>query len=303
MTEKIERQPYWRWGIAFYLFLAGTGAGAYMVAVLIDIFRPEMAYLSRSGVFGGTVLVILGIPFLILDLGKKGRFLRAGISIRTAWIGRGFYILSAFIVLGVIQIGLWIWPFSILEGERPLRLTLQIINGVFAFGVAAYTGLLLRSMKSVHFWDTPLIVILFFISALSTGTIFLILSAMPSFGESVREKALLNFLLRADMVLIFLESLILVFYLAAMHDATEASEKSVSALIRGDLKVLFWGGVIVCGIIIPFFLKCIEVFSSEVDLAGLMVISGLFVLLGGLLLRYGVLAAGIQVTPLLPNCR
>jgi formate-dependent nitrite reductase membrane component NrfD len=105
------------------------------------------------------------------------------------------------------------------------------------------------------------------------------------------------------MVLIFLESLILVFYLAAMHGATEASEKSVSALIRGDLKVLFWGGVIVCGIIIPFFLKCIEVFSSEVDLAGLMVISGLFVLLGGLLLRYGVLAAGIQVTPLLPKCR
>jgi formate-dependent nitrite reductase membrane component NrfD len=302
MTEKVERQAYWRWEIAFYLFFAGTGAGAYLVAVLIDMFKPEMAYLARSGVFGGTVLVILGIPFLILDLGKKGRFLRAGISIRTAWIGRGFYILSAFIVLGVIEIGLWIWPFSLLEGERSLRLTLHVMNGIVAFGVAAYTGLLLRSMKSVHFWDTPLIVILFVLSALSTGVICLVLFSMTHLTGN-EHGAASNFLIRADMILIAIETLILTFYLVTMSSASETSRKSVTSLIHGELKLLFWGGVIFCGLVLPFVLKAVEVFGSSPDLAGLVSVSSAMILIGGLLLRYSILAAGVQVTPLLPNCR
>ena len=171
MTGKIERQIHWRWKIAFYLFLAGMGAGAYLAAVLTDLFWPEAAYLSQNGVILGTVLVILGIPFLIFDLGHRERFYRAGIDPRIAWIGRGFYILSGFIILGLIHIGLWIWPFNVLEGNPTLRLTVAVINGVLALCVMAYTGLLLKSMKSIHFWDTPLIVLLFFLSALSISSL------------------------------------------------------------------------------------------------------------------------------------
>jgi formate-dependent nitrite reductase membrane component NrfD len=303
MSVKPERQRYWRWKIAFYLFLAGTGAGAYMVAVLADVFWPEAVYLSKKGVLMGTGLVILGIPFLILDLGRKGRFFRAGVDAKIAWIGRGFYILSIFTILGVIHIGFWIWPFNFLEIEKSFRITLSIINGVFAFGIALYTGLLLRSMNSIHFWDTPLIVILFFISALSSGVVSLVLTSISHFAEAKGGGIVLNLLLTADLLLIFLEFLILGFYLLTMHDATEASKKSVLSLVKGDLSLLFWGGIIVCGLITPFILKCIEIFYSELAVAGPVVISSLLILIGALLLRYGILAAGVQVTPLLPNCR
>jgi len=302
MGEQIERQPYWRWKIAFYLFLAGMGAGAYLVAILVDLFLPEAAYLSKNGVILGTILVILGIPFLIIDLGRKERFLRVCVNPRIAWVGRGFYILSVFIVLGVIHIGFWIWPFKILETDRALRLVLSFVNGIFAFGVAVYTGLLLKSMKSVHFWDTPLIVILFVISALSTGVISLVLLSMSHLIEPGGE-GVLNFLLAADLILILIECLVLIFYLITMAGATEASEKSVYSLTQGDLKLLFWGGVILCGLVIPFVLKSIEVFGSELELAGFVLVSGVLILAGGLLLRYGILAAGVQATPLLPNCR
>jgi formate-dependent nitrite reductase membrane component NrfD len=301
MTEGIERQPHWRWKIAFYLFLAGMGAGAYLVAVLADLFWPEAAYLSRNGVILGTGLVILGIPFLVLDLGHKVRFYRAGIDPRVAWIGRGFYILSVFVILGLIHIGFWIWPFKILEVDNTLRLGLAFINGVLAFCVMIYTGLLLKSMKSIHFWDTPLIVLLFFLSALSTGVISLMLYSISQLAQTKEGETILNFLLKTDLVLILLESLVLGFYLGTMLRATEASEKSVISLIQGDLKFLFWGGVILCGVIVPFVLKCVEILNG--GLLGLVFISSLLVLMGGLLLRYSILAAGVQVTPLLPGCR
>jgi formate-dependent nitrite reductase membrane component NrfD len=302
MTEKVERQSHWRWRIAFYLFLAGTGAGAYLVAILADLFWQEAAYLSKNGVLWGTGFVILGIPFLILDLGRKERFLRAGINPRIAWIGRGFYILSIFIILGVIHIGLWIWPFNVLEINRAFRLTLAVVNGIFAFGVILYTGLLLKSMKSIHFWDTPLIVILFVLSALSTGVISLVLSSLNYLAGNGNGDVL-NVLLRVDLILIFFESLVLAFYLGTMSGTSEASHKSVSSLLLGDLKLLFWGGVVLCGLVIPLVLKSIEVFSMGLETAGLVFVSSLMILIGGLLLRYSILAAGVPVTPLLPDCR
>ncbi len=301
MIERIERQIHWRWKIAFYLFLAGMGAGAYLVGVLIDLFWPEVSYLSRNGVILGTVLVILGIPFLIFDLGRRERFYRAGMDPKIAWIGRGFYILSGFIILGLIHIGFWIWPFKVLEGDPTLRLTVAAVNGILAFGVMAYTGLLLKSMKSIHFWDTPLIVVLFFLSALSTGVISLVLYSIRQLTLGQEGVTVLNVLLKADLVLVFFEALVLGFYLGTMRQATPASEKSVLSLVRGDLRFLFWGGVVLCGVIIPFILKCVEVLGG--GFLEFIAVSGLLVLAGGLLLRYSILAAGVQVTPLLPGCR
>lgn len=302
MEKKFERQPYWRWKIAFYLFMAGTGAGAYLISSLIDLFCGEASFLTKSGVTGGTIFVTLGIPFLIIDLGRKERFFYASLNPRVTWIGRGFYILSFFIILGFIHIGLWIWPFQILELNRSLRLIFSIINGIFAFGVALYTGLLLKSMKSVHFWDTPLIVILFFISAFSTGIVFLIFFSIRNLSESWN-KDFLNFLLVIDLILILIEGLVLIFYLITMAGGTEAAKKSVCSLLQGDLKFHFWGGIIFCNLIIPFILNSIKVYGSKHDLINLILISSILSLGGGVFLRYCILAAGVQVTSLIPKCR
>jgi polysulfide reductase chain C len=302
MTEKVERQVYWRWEIAFYLFFAGTGAGAYLIAVLNDLFGQAAPSVSRNGVLWGTALVLIGIPFLIVDLGRKGRFLRAGINPRHAWIGRGFYILSFFVLLGLIHIGLWIWPFRVLEAERSFRMVLSILSGTLALAVAVYTGLLLKSMKSIHFWDTPLIVILFVLSALSTGVVCLLFfSGNPLAGDE--NGAVLRFLNKADLVLIVLEALILMFYIVTMSGATEASGKSVASLLVGDLRLLFWGGVIGCGLVFPVFLKAFEISGSGMEWPGLVSVSSAMIWAGGLFLRYCILAAGVQVSALLPSCR
>ena len=303
MESGIERQHHWRWKIALYLFLAGAGAGAYIGAVLADIFWTNGIYLSKNGVLLGTALVIAGTPLLILDLGRQRRFLRAGFNPRTAWIGRGFYVLSIFIILGLMHIGFWIWPFKILETERSFRVTVGIINGVFACATAMYTGLLLKSMKPIQFWNTSLIVVLFFLSALSTGSISVLLSSINHFAEAEGGKVILGFLIRGDLILILGESLVLGLYLFTMFRASSASKKSVLSLIRGDLKLLFWGGIVICGLAIPVFLKYVELIHSELVMPELITISCLFILSGGLLLRYGILAAGVRVDPLLPKCR
>ena len=59
------------WGplIAWYLFLAGVGAGAYIVAVVANVLGERYKPLVKPGIFLGAPLVAIGSGLLLLDLG------------------------------------------------------------------------------------------------------------------------------------------------------------------------------------------------------------------------------------------
>ena len=237
----------------------------------------------------------MGAPFLILDLGRKERFLYACLNPRTSWVARGFIILSIFIIVGLSVFVISILPFQWLRERTTLWLVLETISLIFAFATAIYTGILLKSVKYVPLWNTPLLPILFLVSALSTGSMGIILSTLGyglfiSLGESSYQ--LINMLMSTEQILILVEGFVLALYLFFTHRTGDQGETSVRLLLSGQLKYLFWGGIVLLGFVFPIVLEYL--YSNFPGYPILLLATGLFLLFGGFFLRLGVLASGIK---------
>src|SRR4030066_646508 len=168
-------QQEWKEIIAIYLYLAGMGAGSFIIGILIHWMGPELNPLSipfielfgvrldlaKIPILWGPIMVSIGAPFLILDLGIKWRFMYACLNPRTSWVARGFIILSIFIILGLVLLAKSILPFEWLHADSPLWRIPETIALLFAFSTAIYTGILLKATKSVPLWNTSLLPILF----------------------------------------------------------------------------------------------------------------------------------------------
>jgi len=306
--KPVTPQRMWRWEIAIYLYLAGMGAGSYVIGTIINwLFNPTLPMivsgfrldLAKPALLWGPLFVAVGAPFLILDLGIKRRFLYACLNPRTSWVARGFLILSTFIVLGLIVFASsFVCPQWFVDRPFPLLL-LEIASVVFALATALYTGVLLKSVKYVPVWNTALLPILFLASALSTGSMGVILAMMGSgllFSHAEPFMALAHQnIVPAERVLIVIESLILAIYLYSRYRVKDRGEASVRLLLSGKLKPLFWGGIVFTGFIFPFLLE--YTYSCCPDYPELLYTTGICLLCGGFFLRLGVLASGVKEQP------
>lgn len=296
----------WGWPIALYLFLAGMGAGAFLVGVSARSLglAPDPVVRSVRGIefdlaglalLWGPLVVALGAPFLIVDLGRKTRFFRAGFNARVSWMARGFYVLSAFIAVGglacVIAVLDPAWPAA---HSGPWR-GLVVAGALLALGTAAYTGVLLRSLRFVPVWRSYLLPVLFVVSALSTGSMGVILASLGvgsigGAGESAGEVA--HALARVEQGLIILEGAVLAVYLLRVGDDRSGGGASVGMLVRGRLRLLFWGGIVGMGLVFPIVLELI--YQRFPDYPVFLVAAGTLLLAGGFLLRMGLLAAATK---------
>jgi formate-dependent nitrite reductase membrane component NrfD len=289
-------QSVWRWKVATYLFLAGVGAGSYVAGAVADWMGYSQQ--AKPAVILAVVLVAVSTLFLIWDLGVPGGFLRAFLNPGKSWISRGTWILAGFIAIGVIQIGLWIWPFRVLEAAAGTRASLEVLGSLFALATGVYTGILIGVLPGRPFWYSPMLPMLFLISALSTGigafALMLVVGGLVlgGLGGSELLGLLLN-LARADMVLILLEAGAIYLHLAIV---SKRAQDSVNMLTRGPLAGIFWGGFLVLGLLFPLVLEYVSVYASaDVGQTVAALAASVFLLVGGLLLRALVLAAGARM--------
>ncbi|OGQ09312.1 MAG: hypothetical protein A2026_13220 [Deltaproteobacteria bacterium RBG_19FT_COMBO_46_12] len=296
----LRPQEHWGWIIAIYLYLAGMGAGSYIIGTVIDWFvHPSRVVTlwgqpldsAKAALLWGPILVAIGAPFLILDLGIKKRFLYACLNPRTSWVARGFIILSAFIIFGLVLLTKSVLSLEWFHADSGLWHILEVITLAFAFGTALYTGILLKATKSIPLWNTYLLPLLFLVSALSTGSMAVILSTLGS-GLFFHDTAVLKVLMVGEQILVVIEGVVLYLYLSGRHRVSEQGKDSVRLLLFGEKKFIFWGGIVLLGFIFPFVLEGIAAFSDGNAL--LIFSSGLILLCGGLFLRFGVLSAGIK---------
>ena len=296
----LRPQQEWKEIIAIYLYLAGMGAGAYVIGTVLNWFIQPSRVLSiwglpfdsaKAAILWGPLLVAIGAPFLILDLGIKRRFLYACLNPSTSWVARGFLILSIFIVLGGVLLVKSVFPFEWLHAESAFWYTAEVIAIAFALATALYTGILLKATKSIPLWNTYLLPPLFLVSALSTGSTAIILSTLGT-GILSYDAGMLKVLLRAIQVLVVIEGVVLFLYLSRRYKASEQGKDSVRLLLFGEKKFIFWGVDILLGLILPLVLVSIAVFSHAN--VTLIFTAGLLLLCGGFFLRLGVLHAGIK---------
>jgi len=288
-------QSVWRWKIAAYLFLAGTGAGAVIVGAVGDFMGYVLA--AKIAIAFGVPAVALSTLFLIMDLGRPARFLTAVLHPGTSWISRGVFIISGLIVSGGLIILLWVWPFAgVLDANHGLRTALEVISLVFAVATCTYTGILIGIVISRPFWNNPLLPILFLISALSTGIggVFFITPIVSS-ALGIGSPQTVEFITRlesVDLVLLIIEAMAIYLYLALVSDR---APEATGLLLTGKLSGWFWGGFLGAGLVVPVVIELFALVNhggASQPLAALF--AGVFLLVGGFLMRLLILAAGIR---------
>ena len=285
MEEKVKGHFVFGWKVIAYLFLAGVGGGASSIGAAFHLLKPEAEAVILGGIILGAPLVFIGSFLLLFDLGRPQVAFRAFSRPNKAWISRGTIILTTFLILGAIQFGFSIWPFQGLRDYPSFHLVLDTINGIFGILTVIYTGLLFDTTRSIPFWSTPILPLLFLVSGVSTGMFGLILLLFLSGGA---ESHVVSLLSQFDVFLLIFEGMILFFYLHGMHEVT-AARASVTRLLRGDLATPFWVGVVIIGLFIPFVL---EMFWRNGTIP--ILIASLCGLLGGIYVRYIVVSGAVK---------
>ncbi|WP_048600329.1 NrfD/PsrC family molybdoenzyme membrane anchor subunit [Rubeoparvulum massiliense] len=292
------------WGtmIAIYLFLAGLSAGAFVTAFYVSRKYPEKKALVTAGRYLAPVLLAIGLLLLIVDAEAGLKHPLRFIYLFVNWgsmMTIGTAILSVF-----IMITFFVALLNFLKKAIPAWL--EYIGVAFAVGTAMYTGFLIGVVNTVPLWNTSILPILFAVSAASTGmaiTVFTgLLMDRTAMNGTVQMKRIHFWLIAIEILLLFT-----MFYITSSV-STVASE-SVRSLLSGEFSMLFWGGLMIVGLIIPLAVEGMELMkhrkeSVEISAGGAASASGsamtmlieLFVLAGGFILRYLILAAAIAVT-------
>jgi formate-dependent nitrite reductase membrane component NrfD len=295
------------WGplLAWYLFLAGVGAGAYLVGVVADRLGERYRPLVKPGIFLGAPLVAIGSGLLLLDLGNPFRAYLAFLRPLSSMISLGIIIITVFILLGALHMATFLFK-QVKLSERALR-WLGNVNAAFALGTAIYTGLLLGVVKAVPFWNTPMLPLLFLVSAVSTGmgAVLLVVGlwrwVAPKAAEAEQAQVTeaVHGLSRIDLTFVVTELLVLFFLLLIMTSSTSTAAESARYVVAGGYAVAFWLGVVVVGLLVPVTLEAWTLTRGQgMSVARLLdmgVVVGLCLLVGGIVLRYTILAAGANL--------
>lgn len=298
------------WGIliAGYLFLAGMGAGAYLSAVVAEAFaRRGFHPLARGGYLISGPLVALGLPLLLLDLGAGKTHPWRLIWLYLGNFGSpmvwGTWILTLFIPTAMLYATLEAEYLPLPTWWRPLfgryRTLIRWAGAVLALATSVYTGLLLGVVHGVPLWNTSILPMLFFVSALSTGlAAAVITSELFAIGHEKDGVVLARryfYVNQVHSLLIIIETIFIFCWLFIVANGSVTATVSVQELLSGRFSLLFWIGIVFFGIVDPMLIYIYEVVLGRPLMPGAMLVSDGSVVLGGFVLRYLVIAAAVPV--------
>lgn len=292
--------PHWHWLIILYFFLGGLAGGCYFLAATIDVFgRRQDRPLARLGYYLAFPCVLLSGLLLTVDLDRPLRFWHMLVGNNTFrpmfkfWspMSVGSW---ALLVFGAVSFVSFLaaladdadvaWPglrhvqpmarqlrpiLSRLRAPAPLGLLVVIVGGAVGVFISGYTGVLLSVTNRPIWSDTPLLGMLFIVSAASTSEAAILLIAHRA-GWRVPGMADLH---RLDTWVLVIEFLVL---LAMVGSLGAVATAWISA----------WGlslvvGVILIGMALPLAIRLRPLWLGDRGLATYAAL----VLVGGFLLR------------------
>ncbi len=287
------KEPFWGWEVIAYFFLGGIAAGSHLIATLAHLFGSrEDRPVSRAGRYIAFAAIAISPLLLIRDLGRPERFrnmlrilkLRSPMS-TGSW---GLTGLGLFVGLGAarqaVEDGL-IDRDSLaakVVGRIPLAAS-GVLGTLAAFFVGSYTGVLL-SFTNTPLWARNHLLMgpLYQTSALSTG-LAAISTALAATGNVPRRTR--RWLGLASDVVGLAEA-----GLAA--GAIASSGPLGRPLTRRRYALPFWLGSVGLGLVAPLLLRRNLDNASPREVRTRLIVSGLSVLLGGLILRWVTVMAG-----------
>ena len=267
------KTPQWEMMIVWYFFLGGIAGGAYFTAAIADNFGSARdRAVARAGYLLSLPLAALCGLLLIADLGVPARFMNM-MRVFKFWdpMSIGAWAVGVF---GLFTLVSSVLSLSSSESMAALRRKVGLVGMLFGFFLASYTGVLL-SNSALPFWsDARLMGALFLASGASTGiaaiTLILFLTGDAA-GEGWGK------LKHADRYSMAIELVLLVVLVVLLGAAARP-------LTGGPLALLFWGGLVGLGLILPLVLDFAVPRARAIG-----ALAAVLVLIGGFVLRYVVL--------------
>ena len=283
------------WGpmIAWYLFLAGASAGAFLTSAFVEVKYPESVKMRVAGRIIAPIFLGIGLVMLMLDA-------EAGLHnpLRFFWLianpgsvmTLGVYFICVFMPVALVS--------ALLEVlKKPVPKWLTWVGIVFAFAVAAYTGFLLGVVKAFPLWNNAVLPILFVVSALSAGLAATSLVGLLVDRERFEQRWLIK---KSHVILSAIEMVVLATMLVIVSAGSVEGAASVYSLVAGQYAPAFWGGIVLLGLVAPFIIEGYPVFITkrvETSMTSMVVsvIGEAGVLVGGFMLRLLVVLSALPV--------
>ena len=298
-------QTEWIQGKGMLVWLAevfsALGTGLYLVSLFIGLKEEFAVTAFWAGIFGWIMIAIFKLPLHLAYLGKPLRFWRSfppfSNAWRTSWMARGIVFTMIFLAFSAVQIvfeGLIGYGVAATGGIWAANYVLMVLGGVFCVMTAVYCGFAMSYCKSVPFWNTGLLPIVFLLMGVADGLALAMGVGMVT-GQSVIATAE-----SATRIMLIINSLLIVAYLVNANYQSATAELSVKELIRGHVAWVFWLGIALLGITVPFAISVASYFTGRESTTWLLVFAIVCHTIGAFSLKYGVLKVGIY-RPLLPK--
>ncbi len=288
----------WHFPIALYLFLGGLAAGIIFFASLFTILKKEKEAPAavKYAMMIVPIALSVGLIALLYDLTHKLYVWQLYTTIRIespmswgAWVLLVITPLSFLWVFSYFNelLPQWDLKFDFLKKFQTYliknRRNLAIILLPLSLILGIYTGILLSAFNARPLWNNAILGPLFLTSGLSTGAASIILLSKSHFEKKLFSKI--------DLALIIVELALILHMLMGMYAGSAVQLEALDVLFGGEFTVMFFGFVVILGLIFPAVLEGAELLGYKMPVA----IPALLILMGGLIFRIVMVEAG-QIT-------
>jgi Ni/Fe-hydrogenase subunit HybB-like protein len=270
--------------ISTYVFFVVTSTGLCFVTSFGHVFGfHRFEIVARRGVFLSIITLLAGFLAIGVETERPWRlgslFLVSPNFTAPIWWMAFFYTL--YLIFLVIELcGLFL-----------NRASLARYAGLFGFltAVAAHStlGAIFGLIKAKPFWEGPYLPIYFILSALVSGTAFLIIMTIATHWAERRGMSLDTQDLMVHMgkrLLAFFLGIVIFFWIwkvvTSLYGHPPGKYEGMMALICGPMAVKFWVFEVAVGLLLPFFFLLFHPAARTIPgvlIAALCVLTGLFV--------------------------
>ncbi len=291
MLDERANAVHWTWLVYLEMFVAGVAGGAYVAATILELSGRGRSAAARTAHLVAFPLMALATLLLMVDLQRPERFWHMAVmnerflpmfkpwspmSLGT-WLVILFTIfafvsfLDALIARRVFTIGGWRYDRT-LHGS-PLGLAWSLVGALLGLGVGIYSGVLLSVGNFPGWSQTWMIPAVFVSTAMITGVAAVVL-VQTILGDADADVVSLAY---TNVWLIAWWLVTVVIFLLTLAGGGGAY------FLTGIPLLAILAAIVLAGIV-PLVLYALR----PVGLKGNLALSAVLVLVGGFLLRYGI---------------
>lgn len=325
-----EVQPWWQVLIVFYPYITGLVAGAFVISALYHVFgRSALKPVSKLALLAALAMLVVAPLPLLLHLEQPFRALNIMLTPNPTSAMAGFgYIYSFYLLIvlmeiwfifrqdivsyagkssgwvrrvyNVLTLGAFDVSEATLETDHKVAKVLATIGIPSAAFLHGYVGFIFGAIKANPWWSTVLMPVIFLMSAIVSGTAFLIVTYAAS-SWLRREKIDMSCFMALNKYLWYFLTLDVVLeILEVIHKGYEGRDEwaAVYGLLTEHIPFSFFGVQLVLGAAVPFILLLIarsKRFSVRKQQMSTLV-AAFLILVGVFAMRWNVVIGGQLVS-------